>query len=105
MLLQSKNFTGNIAQYDSIYLVDPHFEYSSYLLNFKTRTMISCDFFRTLTFLLPTFRRKVGFGFARGSTVEVGSKFSGRFEVKGLQKKTIFIDSYIYIYMYIHHTL
>ena len=44
---------------------------------------------------LPTFRRKVCFGFARGSTVEVRSKFSGRFEVKQLQKKIIFMDSYL----------
>jgi len=39
-----------------------------------------------LRIVLPTFRRKVGFGLPRGSTVEVGSKFSGRFEMKGLRK-------------------
>ena len=33
--------------------------------------------------ILLTFRKKVGFGFDRGSTVGVGSKFFGRFDVKG----------------------
>jgi len=46
--------------------------------------------------ILPTFRRKVGFGFGRGSTVEVGSKFSGRFQVKGLQKNYFYGFKYIY---------
>ena len=48
--------------------------------------------------LLPTFRRKKGFGFARGSTVRVGSKFSGRFEVKGLRKNYFYGFIYMYIY-------
>ena len=48
--------------------------------------------------VLPTFRRKLGIGFARGSTVEVGSKFSGRFEVRGIRKNYF----YGFIYIYTH---
>ena len=51
-------------------------------------------FFSFLFYVLPTFRRKVGIGFARGSTV--GSKFSGRFEMKELRK------NYFYGLIYIH---
>ena len=49
--------------------------------------------------ILPTFRRKVGSGFARGSTVEVGIKFSGRFEVKGLRENYFY--GFIYIYFFV----
>ena len=51
--------------------------------------------------VLPTFRRKVGFGLPRGSTVEVGGKFSGRFEVSGLRKNYFYRFIYIII-IYTH---
>jgi len=51
---------------------------------------MQCELLYELFFLL-TFRRKVGIDFARGSTVGAGSKFSGRFEVKGL-RRNFFMD-------------
>ena len=48
----------------------------------------------TVLVFLPTFRRKVGFGLPRWSTVEVGSKFSGHFEMKVLRK------NYFYGFIY-----
>jgi len=62
--------------------------------------------FREHSFVLTFSRftdcsKKNGFWFCRGSTMEVGIKFFGRFEVKGLQKNYFYGFIYIYTHFFV----